>query len=90
MKILLFVLALASAGCGVASSEGNWRRVESSTEDWVVPPPPTETKVSPVLPWDQLSKYIEDEQDDGWDLISVQPAGPEFPASYIASFRARP
>lgn len=78
---------VAVAILGSCTSESNWRNVEGSIEEWTLPPSKYEYVVSPAIPHEELTSTVDSWAEDGWEVVSVEPAGRDLPGRHILVFR---
>jgi len=84
MRIVL-ALALAATAAGCWHVEPSRR--EASTEDWNVPANRYDHIVSKPLKYEELPDYVDAMVGSGWEVISTESAGPEFPSCYMVVVR---
>jgi hypothetical protein len=79
------MILLTVAGC--ASDGGNYRNVESSPQDWVLPGPKTEEKVFGPMPYDEVEHFVHRQESDGWNTVKYEPAGHPLDGQYLVIMR---
>ncbi|MBI2899826.1 MAG: hypothetical protein HYY17_06550 [Planctomycetes bacterium] len=83
--MILAVLLLFAGAC--ASDGGNYRNVELSPQDWVLPGPGTETQVFGPMPYEQVKHFVRGREAAGWDVVGYEPAGRHLEGEYLVIMR---
>lgn len=88
MKYGLIVLAVGLFFAGACAPEGgDYRKVESSPQDWILPGPETETRVFGPMPYETVHDFVESHESVGWMLIRYEPAGEHLDGKYLVTMR---
>jgi hypothetical protein len=87
VKIGILVIAAVLPFAGGCARQGDYRNVESSPQDWVLPGPGTETKVFGPMPFEEVKHFVRRMESDGWMCAGYEPAGHPFDAQYFVTMR---
>jgi len=74
----------AAFGC---ATEPNYRTVESSPQDWVLPGPKTDTKVFGPMPYEDVRDFVARREAEGWMTVQTQPAQHPLDGQYLITMR---
>ena len=83
--MVLSVALLVLGAC--APDRGNYRNVESSPQDWVLPGPETESKVFGPMPYEQVKHFVQRQESAGWMAVEYESAGHPLDGQYLVTMR---
>lgn len=86
MKFGFVILAagiLLAGGC--APDGGNYRNVELSPQDWVLPGPDSETQCFGPMPYEDVKVFVHHKEREGWSVTGYEPFGHPFDGQYVVT-----